>query len=77
MSVNFCYRPLKKDRHIPGGTSTDFHALQEIFGSMPVQLTESDVPKLRAMAVVSRNQFYGYIADAVEQHSGIILDVTE
>lgn len=72
MSVTVRWAPTPEGKSFAHGTSTPLAQLGEIFGE-PIQLSESDLPILRAMAQVAElyAPFYREVIEVVEKAGSI------
>ena len=68
MTISIYWRPTSTKQHRIGGLSRDYDALRETLG---LQLTESDLPTLRAMHRASGSQLYEGLIDAIEKAGSV------
>lgn len=76
MSVTICWRQIPENcKHFSGGTSTSWDRIKRTFGETRggTLLGAGDIPRLRAMAVASDDEFYNEIADIIEKVGAIEL----
>lgn len=65
MSITICWRPVdKRSNSFGNGTSTSYERLISVFGS---KISETDLPRLHAMAVAADSDFYREVAETVEK----------
>ena len=65
MSCAIHWRPITdQGKRFKQGTSSDLGTLKEVFGT---EISESEVAQLRAIAIATKNTFFGEVADVVER----------
>ena len=81
MSASICWRPVKASRKTLKGVlapSSFIRAMEQTFGSLPIQLDENSVPKLLAMAAVfghDRDNPYRELIDIIERLDGDAVEI--
>lgn len=76
MSATFNYSPTKSKKSMKSGTSSTARVVRDIFGEMPVTLTEEHYASIHALSLgVKDDEFWSELEGILDIHKSIVLDV--